>query len=442
MQVGNRRSLLESTGDELGSLLAPITPAAFVHDYWARKPLFIKGFPQKYRGLFDAAAFSRALAAPGPLPEDFLRASFDRKTGSGGSAAATNGEARSSAFRASVEQAVPLYDAGATLCMSQVESRLPTLVPFLAAIKRQLGYPGRVSFNAYLSPPGSGFNWHFDSRIASTLQIEGTKRWRFSAYPAIAWPRANGTLEADGTAHYADPSVVAADWERLRGLDEAEVTEVLVEPGDLLVLPAGVWHEACGGAGGSLALNLSFTPISYTLIVRNLLDAVLTPDAGWRGPAPVLALDVPGQVESQAVAAISAQLARAAAVLQSLSGDSAAVVRTWESLVQNPNPGVRAPVQAPIAATVVAAHERLRVRGDGNYYAMLADDGARLCLMVGMREVELTGPAVRFVQRMLVEREFLAGDCLQWHADGSPFEWSDVQAMLTSLKREGLIGPA
>jgi hypothetical protein len=58
------------------------------------------------------------------------------------------------------------------------------------------------------------------------------------------------------------------------------------------------------------------------------------------------------------------------------------------------------------------------------------------------RAVELTGEAVRFVQRMLAEREFLAGDCLGWNAGATPFAWSDVESMLTQLKREGLIEDA
>jgi Cupin superfamily protein len=435
--------LVRSAGDELRTLLAPVTPEEFVREYWGKKPLFVKGFAEKYHGFFDAQHFSQALAMPGPTP-DFLRASFDKKTDAGTSAPATlPGELRSSAFRASVDQAVPLFDAGATLCVSQIETRVASLAPFLGAIKYQLGYPGKVSFNAYLSPPGSGYNWHFDSRIASTLQIEGTKVWRFSNHPTIPWPRSNGSIRADGTPQYTDPGAVAADWERLTAFDEADTTEVLLEPGDLLILPAGVWHEACGGTGGSLALNLSFTPVSYTVLVRNLLDALLVADPDWRSPAPLLPGGAPGEVDASGVAAISAQLARAAAALASLSGDSAAMVRVWESFVQNPNPGSPAPPSAAIAATPVVPSQRLRVRADGQVYAMLADGGASLCLAMGTsRAVELSGEAVRFVQRMLAEREFLAGDCLGWNDGATPFAWSDVESMLTQLKREGLIEDA
>jgi hypothetical protein len=432
---------LSSAGDELRALLWPVTPETFVHEYWGKQPLFVKGFPEKFASLFDAELFSRVIEAPNPGHVDFLRASFDKKTSDGKSAAAKSpDELCSSAFRASTDQAVPLFDAGATLCASQIETREPALATFLAAIKRQLGYSGKVSFNSYLSPPGAGYNWHFDGRVACTLQIEGTKSWRFSSYPAIPWPRANGSLRADGTAQYADPAVHAQDWERLRSVDLAETTEVVLEPGDLLILPAGFWHEACGGTEGSLALNLTLTAVSYTNLVRNLLDNLLTPEADWRSPAPVLPVGVLGDVDPDGIAAITAQLSRAAEVLQSLRGDSAAVARLWAASVQNPNPGFPAPQPAPIEASQVLPAQRLHIRDDGNVYAMLTDAGSRLCLAVGAgRELELTGVAVAFVQRILAEKEFTAGDCVKWSEGGAAFVWSDVQLMLTNLKREGLI---
>jgi hypothetical protein len=88
----------------------------------------------------------------------------------------------------------------------------------------------------------------------------------------------------------------------------------------------------------------------------------------------------------------------------------------------------------------VLPNQRLRVRADGNIYAMLADGGTRLCIAVGASgAVEIVGEAVPFVQRLLVEREFIARDCLRWSADGTPHEWGDVERLLTKLKTDGLI---
>ncbi len=444
--------LLESVDNELSALLAPFTPETFVRDYWAKKPLFVKGFPDKYRGLFSREAFLRALSAPGPAPDDFLQACFDKAAG-GRALAASKGkdEWASVAFKASAEEAPGLLAAGATLCASQIETRVPRLVPLLGAIKRQLGYPGKAYFNAYLSPPGAGFNWHFDARIASTLQIEGTKRWRFSNRPAASWPRSNGALRADGMGEYTDPLVQQLEamgfWQTGKAyggipFDEKDTTEVVLEPGDLLILPAGVWHDACGGTTGSLALNLSFAALSYTLLARTLLDAMLTPDPRWRAASPILPLSggAPGEADSNGIAEIATQLRSAADALRSLAGDSAAVIRLWGAFVQNPNPGFPAPPSPPVSATPVLAHQRLRVRADGNVYAMLADGGARLCIAVGTSgAVEIVDDAIPFVQRLLAEKEFLASDCMEWSDDGAPHAWSDVEMILTKLKSDGLI---
>ncbi len=199
-EVSERVPLVSALGGtELGALLHPVTPETFVHEYWGQKPLFVKGFPDKYRGLFDREAFVKALTA-GPAPPDFLHASFDKKGGDPmlGAPGAPK-DMPATVFSVSPEQAAALYAGGATLCATQLESRTPSLAPFVAAIKRQLGYPGKVTFNAYLSPAGSGFNWHFDMRIASTFQIDGTKRWRYSNRPCVPWPQANGVLRTDGS---------------------------------------------------------------------------------------------------------------------------------------------------------------------------------------------------------------------------------------------------
>ncbi len=448
--MASNAPILECPGSELASLLSPITPTTFVREYWAKKPLFVKGFRDKYKGLFSREAFVRALSAPGPAPEDFLHASFDKGKGSTSSKAPE--EWASASFKANLDEAMPLFKAGATLCVTLLETRVPALAPLLGAVKRQLGYPGNVHFNAYLSPPGVGFNWHFDGRIASTLQIEGSKRWRFSNRPAVPWPRSNGALRADGTGQYTDPFVQQLEsigfWQagqEYRGIpfDEKDTTEVVLEPGDLLILPAGVWHDACAGDGGSLALNLSFSAISYTLLARNLLDALLTPDPAWRAPPPLLPVPggAPGEVDPNGIAEVKAQLTAAADALRALAGDSAAVVRLWGSFVQNPNPGFPVPPSPPLASSSpVSPRDRLRVRADGNFYPRLADGGARLCIAVGTSgAVEVIEEAVPFVQRLLSEKEFTANDCRDWKGDGGRFDWSDIEMMLTKLKNDGLI---
>ena len=347
--------LIDAAGFELEALLHPIPPATFVNEYWGKKPLFVKGFREKYKGFFDGPALTHAIAHPGSSSPDHLHASFDKKAQQ--KPASNEPEDLARTFPVPPEMAGTLFDAGATLCLTDIHARVPRLAHFVAAIKRQLGYPGRVAFAAYLSPAGAGFNWHFDGRIASTLQLEGSKRWRFSNRVAIDWPRGNGVMLSDGSARYGDSKThPREEWERLEPLDKKKITEVVLEPGDLLVLPAGTWHDAAGGTTGSLALNLSFTPLSYTSFVGDLLDAVLAPNAGWRSPTPLLPLagGAPWDVDPRGLEAISRQLSAAAEALRSMAADSSQVVKLWSAFVQSASPPI------PLAPPPVGPHLRGR----------------------------------------------------------------------------------
>ena len=430
--------LVDAAGDELAALLWPVTPQTFVHEYWGKKPLHVKGVRDKFKGFFDGAGFMKAVGTPGRGGAEFLRASFDSKTPK----PKAPGEPTevTLAFPIPPELAVPLYEAGATLCATELESRVPRLAHFAAAIKRQLGYPGRINFNSYLSGPGSGLNWHFDARIASTLQLEGSKRWRY-ANLAVEWPRGNGAMMTDGTARYTDATALArAEWERLAPLEKSAVTEVVLEPGDLLVLPAGTWHDAAGGAGGSLALNLAFVPIAYTPIIGDLLDSVLIGDPGWRAVMPLLPRPngAPGEVDPRALEAVAKQLENAAQTLRTMAADSAAYVTLWSSYVQNTSPP-SAPPSAPPTAPV-APTDRFRVRADGNVYVRTAEKGSRLSFSVGTHlRTEAVGDAMRFVQRALEAREFVASDCLAWGGASTQLGWNDVEQVLLHLVSQGLL---
>ncbi len=361
--------IVEAIGDELAALLSPLSPQTFVNEHWGRKPLFVKGYAEKFKGFFDSPTFFRA-AAQG-APGGHLRASFDKKTPQKPQSAGGEAVDTTQNFPIQPEQMGPLYEAGATLCVTEIDSRVPRLAYFAAAIKRQLGHPGLVAFNAYLSAPGAGLNWHFDGRIASTLQIEGSKRWRFSKRVALEWPRGNGLHMSDGSARY-DSNVPRAAWERLAPLDKGAIAEVVLEPGDLLILPAGTWHDASGGTAGSLALNLAFNPIPYSFIIAELLDALLASDPGWRCARPLLPRlgGLPGEVDPRALEAIGKQLEGAAAALRSVAADSSALVTLWSSLVQAGSPPVapapsRRRCGAPRRARQAArAGGRQRVRAD------------------------------------------------------------------------------
>lgn len=253
---------------DLRALLAPVTPERFLSEYWENKALFIAG-PGKLPGLFSRQAFERAAGTRGVI----LTASSDR------------GRTVRAMKAADIDR---VFAAGATVCATSIERGDAVLARWVARIRRQLGFVGIASVRAYLSPDGSGYGVHFDRRIATTIQIEGEKVWRYSEYPAISHP--DFQVISDGAGGYTDGGAVGAarpPWRKYQPPDTSKFVEATLGPGDVLCLPAGNWHEA-RARGYSLALNVSFEPLS----MWELLGATIGPKLRWRpewrrGPSPV-----------------------------------------------------------------------------------------------------------------------------------------------------------
>jgi hypothetical protein len=123
--------------------------------------------------------------------------------------------------------------------------------------------------------------------MSTTLQIDGRKRWRFAREPTVEWPPSGAQLDADGLPVWLHPWIRNDGWTTLSKPEPSELEEVMLEPGDVLCMPAGCWHEACARDGPSLALNLSFGAIGFADVFRALLEREFEGDLRWRsGPPP------------------------------------------------------------------------------------------------------------------------------------------------------------
>ncbi|HEX2828881.1 MAG TPA: cupin domain-containing protein [Burkholderiales bacterium] len=218
-----------------------------------------------------------------------------------------------------------MMGAGATICVTGMEGAHPRLGEAAKRIQAELAYSGRVSFRAYLSPPGKGFAVHFDARVATTLQISGTKKWWYSEEPAIPFPAFNSGKE---------PSGFSAEYERP---DLSGMRQVVLRPGDVLCLPAGVWHAAEAGPQGSLALNMAFDHnfgSAFDAVMR-LLQPRLLRQAAWREPLPLTANVQGRRLPAKVASVLQQRLDTLCSEIRSIRDDDAALRRAWSELMES-----------------------------------------------------------------------------------------------------------
>lgn len=316
---------------ELCALLAPLLPDEFISHYWLSRPLYLKGAPDKFSALFNRARFDAAaqrawsadsagacrLHAMMPTDEeDLIDTPMTMEQIGAGDIEA-------------------LLAAGISVCLTDVGCADPGLADFALKVKHQMQYTGNVRFNSYLSPAWSGADMHFDARVSTTLQIEGRKRWVYATRPSITWPVCNAQLGRDGSVVWANPWAGHNPWEKLPPMDEVEFTEVVLEPGDLLCLPAGTWHDVKATGTGSLALNLSFGPPSLSAWLAEILAVELAGEDAWRaGPPPVPASEREAGIPVSVAEYLAARLQEAAAFLASYEANTPVAYAAWRRLIR------------------------------------------------------------------------------------------------------------
>lgn len=293
-------------------------------DYWGRKALYVRGAPEKFSGLFDRDRFYAAIerAYDDELADRFriaalVEASSDRPL------------TLSFMRPISPDEVDASLRNGMTICVNDISAGDARLRALARTVRKELNYLGDVHFNCYLSPDESGAPFHIDSRMTTTLQVEGRKRWRFADEPAVRWPPSVAQLR-NGAPEWLRP--VEASWARLDRPDVESFREVVLEPGDLLCLPAGTWHEA-EAKKGSLALNLSFGSIAFSVFVAMVLENRLSALDTWRGGVPPVVGAADGNGVPGALAPYLAErLRELRQVVDALDPDGDEIAAVWTDL--------------------------------------------------------------------------------------------------------------
>jgi ribosomal protein L16 Arg81 hydroxylase len=237
-------------------LLSPLTPATFFSEYYEQKPVHLKGDGKRFTDLLSEAKLWDLLHDEGDArsaPEGFsVKVAFHDDRGE----------------HDEVEELHPndahaLVRGGMTLCVASLHLIAPEIERFRRQLQSELRSWGELGVNCYLSPEGQGFGTHFDDHSVWICQVEGSKRWRYSATPAVTWPVVNVILPASGSP---DPET----GDTLARPDESAFVESVIEAGDVLYLPAGTWHQAAA-VGRSLGLTVRAPRVTFARLLTRAM---------------------------------------------------------------------------------------------------------------------------------------------------------------------------
>lgn len=225
-------------------LLEPITVEDFFETYYDAKPLHIKGNPAKAAGVCSWESFDELVNKTGIWSDRTFKMVIDTERVPAGKYCASAPGRDGMSVLAPVSRKVQKHlDNGASIVLDLVETLTPGIRSVTHALEMALA--ARATCNAYFSQnQRQAFPSHFDSTDVFALHIEGAKVWR------VYTGRFEDPMERPGFDHTS----FSPDYhEKAKG---DLMMEVHMEPGDLLYLPKGWYHDAL--ASSDACLHLSF----------------------------------------------------------------------------------------------------------------------------------------------------------------------------------------
>jgi bifunctional lysine-specific demethylase and histidyl-hydroxylase MINA len=268
------------------AIMAPLGAERFFAEYEGKKPLHLKGAADKFAEVMTWARLNDLLGQATIWSQNSLLLVLDKDlVPAARYCAPAIGRDGGQVLRPDPDKVKDFLRRGATLVANDIDHLSAGLTAFAAAMEQALR--GKVQGNLYLSSRRrQGFGAHFDTHDVYAVHVEGTKTWHI--YEGRAQdPIAHPMFKTLGREHH----------EKAKG---AKLMDVHMEPGDLLYLPRGQYHDALADEGGTVHIAFGITyPIGMD-VMTFLFDRVAA--------EPELRANLPRPDHPDAAAALQAHL--------------------------------------------------------------------------------------------------------------------------------------
>ena len=256
----------------LKDLIAPHTVSEFMASHWPSKPLFIPSHAEKIENILrlpqlqslENLIAARSTKVRACLPD------FDEEY---------------SSIMVEPYDALKVYQNSMTLVFDLMQKQSPEIAESLKQITHDLGLVvGSYEHNlcqarsiVYATPAWCGTRLHFDANANFIIQISGTKKWTLASNQSVQDPTERFTA---GSLEMPMALEKQCHAELLHEMPE-DAVEYLMEPGSVLFVPRGVWHETTTEED-SLSLNFTFSQPSWADVFSKSIHGLLLNSPQWR----------------------------------------------------------------------------------------------------------------------------------------------------------------
>ncbi len=240
----------------LSDLLNPISLTDFIANYWGKEYCYIKGDDAKFKHLFSWELLNRILLTHrldyprirlirnGELlnPATYLDYKNDRR-----------GSRYSKVNSEKLNQ--ELFK-GTAIHISSVEEFNQEIKFLTEKIEKELLTKIEATIHIGLNE-SKGFHPHFDAHDVFVLQVSGRKKWKIYGFIENHPIRVGPSIKSE--------------------ISKEPIWEAIIEQGDLLYLPRGMWHSAEALVEPSLHISIGMTnpmSIDYLLWLADNLKAL------------------------------------------------------------------------------------------------------------------------------------------------------------------------